>query len=93
MDKRQNCLSIPKWLHLLRSSPSWDSCVLDSVDLSQRQTILDLLNIHLSDASWIQAYLPVRWGGVGVRSVADLASTALHHLILSDLLFLPYFNP
>jgi len=82
----KNCLSIPKWLHLLRLAPSLDSCVLDSVDRSQRLTISDLLNIHLSDASWIQASLPVRWGGVGVRSVADLAlSLASSHFVSSIL--------
>jgi len=71
----KNCFSIPKWLHLLRSSPCWDSSSLDSVDISQRHTISDL-NIHLSNASLTQATLRVRRGGVGVRSVADLAPSA-----------------
>jgi len=34
------------------------------------------LNIDLSDDRWIQASLPVRWGGLGVRSVVSLAPCA-----------------
>jgi len=90
----KNCLSIPKLLHILRSSPCWDSSSLDSVDVLQRRTISDLLNINLSNASCIQATLPVQWGGVGVRSVADLAPSAFlasYHLVrpLVSLIFQP----
>jgi len=34
------------------------------------------LNIDLNDDRWFQASLPVRWGGLGVRSVAFLAPSA-----------------
>jgi len=35
----RNSLSIPKWLHLLRSSPCWETPILANVDCSQRKTI------------------------------------------------------
>jgi len=73
----RNCLSIPKWLHLLRSSPSWESSPgLLRIDQSQRDTLTKIINVDLSDTSWSQANLHVRWGGVGVRSLDDLAPSA-----------------
>jgi len=73
----RHCLSIPKWLHLLRSSPSWESTPgLLRVDHSERSTLANIINVQLSDSSWSQASLPVRWGGVGVRSLLDLAPSA-----------------
>jgi len=30
----------------------------------------------LSDEAWVQAVLPVRWGGLGVRSISSLARAA-----------------
>jgi len=35
-----------------------------------------IIDVDLSDTSWSQANLPVRWGGVGVRSLHDLAPSA-----------------
>jgi len=47
--------------------------LLDDV---QRNTLSAITNIHFSDNSWIQATLPVCWGGPGVRSIVDLAPSA-----------------
>jgi len=51
----RNSLSILKWLHLLRSSPCWETPILANVDCSQRMTISELLNVSLSDSSWSQS--------------------------------------
>ena len=69
-------LTMPKWLHLLRSSPSWSSPGLVSIDRTQWNFLSETLNIPLSANSWTQASLPVRWGGLGVRSIEDLAPSA-----------------
>ena len=37
---------------------------------------METLNISLSDKAWLQASLPVRWGGIGVRRVVQLAPSA-----------------
>ena len=36
----------------------------------------ETLNISLSDKAWLQASLPVRWGGIGVRRVVQLVPSA-----------------
>jgi len=43
--------------------------------LSLRTTLSTVVNCQLSDDSWSQAVLPVRWGGLGFR---DLAASAFH---------------
>ena len=35
-----------------------------------------ICNVHLSDDQWLQASLPVRYGGLGVRRVSSLAPSA-----------------
>jgi len=72
----KNCLTVPKWLHLLRSSPCFECSDLQLHDALQREMLSTLVNIHITDVSWAQASLPVRWGGVGVRSITDLAPSA-----------------
>jgi len=67
----KNCLTVPKWLHLLRSSPCFACSDLQLHDTLQREILSTLVNIHLTDVSWAQALLPVCWG-VGVRSITDL---------------------
>jgi len=36
----------------------------------------DILNVTLTGNSWTQASLSVRWGGIGVRGIVDLAQSA-----------------
>jgi len=73
----KNCLTNPKWLHLLGSCPNFNSSSLNSVDLSQRRTTSELFNIQLSDASWSQASLPVHWGGGGHVEVSSVIVTSI----------------
>jgi len=35
-----------------------------------------VMNCAISDDAWLQAALPVRWGGLGIRSFSSLASSA-----------------
>jgi hypothetical protein len=73
----RNCLSLPKFLCLLRTAPCFQhSAELESFDKVVRETLCTVLNIDLDDSQWRQASLPVRYGGIGVRSAMDIATCA-----------------
>ncbi|HEY9805674.1 MAG TPA: reverse transcriptase domain-containing protein, partial [Candidatus Obscuribacterales bacterium] len=72
----RNAFAIPKLLYLLRTSPCFDSPELDQYDKSLQAALSSLLNVDLSSDAWTQANLPVRWGGIGVRSAHQLAPSA-----------------
>jgi len=66
----------PKVLHMLRCSPSVSHPSLEKFDALLKQAIQRITNSDLSDLQWIQASLPVRDGGLGVRRVSSLALPA-----------------
>ena len=68
--------SAPKVLHMLRCSPSVSHPFLEKFDALLKQAIQRITNSDLSDLQWIQASLPVRDGGLGVRRVSSLALPA-----------------
>jgi len=72
----RNALAIPKRLYILRTAPCAGNKELTKYDLSLRAALSSLLNIELSDNAWNQASLPLRWGGIGVRSAYRLAPSA-----------------
>jgi hypothetical protein len=72
----RNVVTSSRLLYTLRTSPCVDSPVLDSYDKLVRSTLSKTINVDITDAGWAQASLPVRWGGLGVRSAVMLASSA-----------------
>ena len=79
MERYQNhSLAIPKVLYTLRSSPCFLTPILGDYDHLLRATLSTILNIHFGedDPSWIQATLPIRCGGLGIRSAGQLAPSA-----------------
>jgi hypothetical protein len=68
--------SAPRVMHLMRCSPSWEHPGLQIFDDQLRSAISHITNSDLSDIQWLQASLPVRDGGLGVRRVASLALPA-----------------
>ena len=72
----RRALTIPKVLYTLRSSPSFLSPALQDFHTHLRSLLGTILNIDLSDSAWTQASLPVRTGGLGVRSATLLAPSA-----------------
>ena len=68
--------SAPKMLHTLRASPCSGHPALDKFDSLLRSCISNICNNDLSDLQWIQASLPVRNGGLGIRRVSSLAPSA-----------------
>ena len=69
----RHSIALPKLLYCLRTAP----CFL-SPQLQQYDAVLKTINIHLSNdhSAWTQAVLPVRHGGLGIRSAMRLAPSA-----------------
>ena len=72
----RNSLAIPKLLYLLRSSPALLSEILKSYDEMLRSVLGTITNTHLHNTAWSQASLPVKAGGLGIRSAVQLAPSA-----------------
>ena len=72
----RNALAIPKVLYILRTSPCFLSSSLEVFDSLLRSLLGTILNMHLTDTAWTQASLPVRAGGLRVRSTTQLAPSA-----------------
>ena len=68
--------SAPKVMHTIRSSPCIGHSGLSIFDSLQRSGLCMITNSNLSDTQWLQASLPVKDGGLGMRRVASLASSA-----------------
>ena len=68
--------STPKLFHVLRTAPCAGHPSLQSFDLLLREALCHLLNTLLTDTQWIQASMPVSYGGLGLRRVASLAPSA-----------------
>ncbi len=72
----RSSFSAPRVQHLLRCSPSVDNPALVEFDKQLRAAVSRLTNCDLSDEQWLQATLPVRLGGLGIRRVSSLALPA-----------------
>jgi hypothetical protein len=72
----RSCFSAPKILFLLRCSPCFGNPKLEVFDNLLKVGLSSITNTDLSEVQWIQASLPVRVGGIGVRRVASLAISA-----------------
>jgi len=72
----RNSLSFPKLLYTLRTAECSGRPALLQVDNILREGLSAILNIHLIDDQWIQTSLPVRNGGLGIRSATMLAPSA-----------------
>ena len=74
----RNSLAIPKVLHLLRTAPCCLSSTLQDFDQLLKSLLGKISNIdfHENEPAWLQATLPVSYGGLGIRSVVHLAPSA-----------------
>jgi len=72
----RSSFSAPKVLHLLRCAPSVSHSALQTFDSLLRDSVQRITNSNLSDIQWLQASLPVKDGGLGVRRVSSLAIPA-----------------
>ena len=72
----RNGLSVPKLLYTMRTALCVDCPSLTRFDLLLRNGLSSILNVDLSDEKWLQASLPVKDGGLGIRCAATLALSA-----------------
>ena len=72
----RNAFSLPKVLYVLRTAPCFQSPILLDLDQLQRSLLECICNIQLSNKAWKQASLPIKSGGLGIRSFAMLAPSA-----------------
>ncbi len=72
----KSSVGAPNLTYTLRSSPCSGNSILNTYDETLRQAITKVINVEISDAQWLQASLPVRMGGLGIRSVSVLAPSA-----------------
>ena len=89
----RNCFSIPKLNYLVQTAP----CFLEAEELHKydnliRGSLVDILNIQLSDLAWNQASLPISKGGLGLRPAMNvslsgyLSSVSATEKLVKDLL-------
>ena len=71
-------LAAPRMIYLLRTSPCFSSPSLYTFDDLLRRILSSICNMPIAtmDKLWMQASLPVRYGGLGLRSVVPLAPSA-----------------
>jgi hypothetical protein len=73
----KNCLFIPKFNFLLRTTPFWKfSNYVNSIDSSLKSSLERILNLRLTDLPWCQSTLPIRFGGLGIRRISDICLPA-----------------
>ncbi len=73
-----NSFAIPKLLYTLRTAPCFLSPVLGSYDDLLQSIVSRITNITFTEdvATWSQATLPIRMGGLGIRRSVQLAPSA-----------------
>ena len=70
----RNCLWLPKLQNLLRASPLYrHSGSLRQLDAILQSAVSNISNVNLTGDCWEQAVLPTRYGGLGLRRLADVA--------------------
>ena len=72
----KNCLTLPKLLYLLRTAPIYQSEKLKTYDDTLKCCLEKILNIQMNETKWLQASLPVRLGGLGIRSIMQISTSA-----------------
>ncbi|XP_029657785.1 uncharacterized protein LOC115232047 [Octopus sinensis] len=73
----KNSIYMPKLLYTLRCLPCYSHPdILTYLEKSLKSCTEAVLNICFDEIGWTQAKLPVRFGGIGLRSPKDLAPHA-----------------
>lgn len=73
----KSCLFVPKLTYMLRCSPFWKyQNLLTPIDSLVQTHLETILNLKLTEHSWLQASLPVRYGGLGVRKISSVSLPA-----------------
>ena len=74
----RHSFALPKMMHVLHTTPCFLSSGLTDYDDLVRSILSSIVNIIFqeNDLIWMQATLPVKCGGLGIRSAVQLAPSA-----------------
>ena len=73
----RNCFHIPKFLHILRTSPAFTQPgLLQDMDSLTAGALSKLLNVDITSKTWQQMTLPTKYGGLGIPSIKFVATSA-----------------
>ena len=72
----RNSMGVPKLMHMLRTSRCIENPRLSQFDNIMKSGLESILNVELSVNQWKQACLPIRGGGLGIRTATSLAPSA-----------------
>jgi hypothetical protein len=72
----KNSLSAPKLQYLFRAACCDGHGLLTSFDNILKSALCSVCNVFMTDQQWLQASLPVLAGGLGIRLLSSLASSA-----------------
>jgi hypothetical protein len=72
----KNCFAVPQLQYILRSSPAYASASCADLVILVRDLLSSILNVQLDGVASAQASLPVRLGGLGIRDIGVLSSSA-----------------
>ena len=73
----KNCLLIPKFTYFLRTTHLFlFPTFLEKADILLKDTLQSILNIPLDNHNWVQATLPIKLGGLGIRTLTDICLPA-----------------
>lgn len=80
------CLFSPKFMYILRCAPVWKfTTITANIDQILKVTTSKILNITHTPSSWTQATLPIKYGGLGIRTTSSLALPAFLSSVNSTL--------
>jgi len=72
-------LRIPKLMYTMRTASCHGNARLIEFDNALKDGLSSILNVNLTEDQWNQASVPVRDGGLGIRSSASLATSAFFY--------------
>jgi hypothetical protein len=67
----RSCFGAARVTFLLRTAQCFEHPLLNKMDQQMRIGLEAIVNIRLSDIQWIQATLPIRDGGLGIRRLQN----------------------
>jgi hypothetical protein len=89
----RHSLSLPALLHILRTSLRCKNQYLREFDETLRTCLSGILNVSLDDASWLQATMPVKEGGLGLRRSEQIAPSAFLSSVASTAVLVSLMLP
>ena len=73
----RHAFALPKLTYFLRTSPCFGNTeILKKYDKALRVALISILNVGMEDPSWEQCSLPVRMGGLGIRTASEVSLPA-----------------